>query len=144
MYHSLYYPGAQPFDTPLSIGVGDILKRPKGLFMHQGVCIGVDWLDVRVLHVTPGQGILLSSYAEFADGKTVTVAKKAQRSEIPAIIARAQTELEQPSAYDPLTNNCEHLVNRVVLGVSKSVTVELLIAIIIALVVIAGFVALSA
>lgn len=118
-----------PSWNPLSIGVGDVLERPKGLFTHQGVCVQTDWQGIWVLHLTPEWGTRLSLLDEFADGKTVTVARKAQTTEIPAMVARAQAELERPTAYHEGSNNCQHPVSRVVTGKSRSKTVEQLVVV---------------
>lgn len=124
----MYYDASiWPSWNPLLIGVGDVLERPKGLFPHKGVCVRADWRGIWVLHLTPEWGIRLSLFDEFADGKTVTVARKAQPTEIPTIIARAQAELERPTAYDAGANNCQHLVGRVVFGEHKSETVRQLV-----------------
>lgn len=94
---------------------GDIVKRPKGVFEHQGIYLGND----RVFHNTPGRGEHVSSLQEFSNGHPVSL-KLAPKGNRAGLLARAYQAIEHPRGYDPILNNCEHTVNRILEGAPRS------------------------
>lgn len=92
---------------------GELLRRRKGLVMHTGVSLG----DGRVLHNTPGRGEHVSSFEEFAHGKTVRVSPSSReaRKRVQDLDVNA---FERP--YNPFTNNCEHTASRATDGRASS------------------------
>lgn len=94
---------------------GDVLKRRKGFFTHKGIYLG----NGRVVHSLPGRGVHLTSCAEFAAGHTIRIRhlSEAQRKRV---LERLNAELACGRDYDVLTNNCQHVVNRLRRGVSFS------------------------
>ncbi|MBX3706210.1 MAG: hypothetical protein KF911_06185 [Pseudomonadales bacterium] len=92
---------------------GDIVARRKGPVMHKGVVMP----DGRILHNTPARGEHLSSLAEFAAGRTVTVT----RNGCGESRARAYRAAPRPGArYHLFANNCEHTVSRTLEGRERS------------------------
>lgn len=94
---------------------GDVLKRRKGFFTHKGIYLGYG----RVLHSLPGRGVHVTSCAEFAAGHTIRIRRlsEAQRRRV---LERLNAELAGDRDYAVLTNNCQHVVNRLRRGVSFS------------------------
>jgi len=88
---------------------GDILTRPKALFVHKGLYLG--W--GRVLHNTPERGVHISSIDEFAIGKLVTIVPVADDTRTRAL-NNVNAGIPLPQPYDFLRNNCEHTVTRLV------------------------------
>ena len=94
---------------------GDVVKRPKGVFEHQGIYLG----NNRVFHNTPGKGEHVASFEEFADGHEVSL-KFAPAGNRGEVLARVYQAIENPRGYDPVLNNCEHTVNRMLEGNPRS------------------------
>lgn len=94
---------------------GDVLKRRKGIFTHKGIYLG----NGRVLHSLPGKGVHLTSCAEFAAGHTIRIRHLSEASRR-QVLQRLNAELSTGRAYDPLRNNCQHVVNRMRRGLSFS------------------------
>jgi hypothetical protein len=94
---------------------GDVVKRPKGIFEHQGIYLGND----RVFHNTPGRGEHVSSLQEFANGYPVSL-KMAPSGNRSPLLARVYQAINNPRGYDPILNNCEHTVNRILEGTPRS------------------------
>lgn len=94
---------------------GDVIKRPKGIFEHQGIYLG----NNRVFHNTPERGEHVSSLQEFANGHEVGLkwASNGNRGEILNSAYHAMSNLRK---YDPVLNNCEHTVNRILKVTPKS------------------------
>lgn len=86
---------------------GDKLLRPNGHFNHTGIYVDFGC----VFHSTDKRGPYLSSLAEFADGKPVTV-HPANDADRPAILLRAQIELQHNRVYNLIFNNCQHVTSR--------------------------------
>jgi len=94
---------------------GDVLKRRKGIFTHKGIYLG----NGRVMHSLPARGVHLTSCAEFAAGHTIRI-RHLSEEQRRRILERLDTELSCGRNYDVLTNNCQHVVNRLRRGVSFS------------------------
>ena len=94
---------------------GDVIKRRKGIFEHVGLFIG----NNLVFHNTPEKGEHVSSFAEFSDGHEVTLLKTAGGKKN-GVLERARNAINSPRPYNAFNNNCEHTVNRVFYGESKS------------------------
>lgn len=103
---------------------GDKLSRPKGLFTHTGIYIGFG----RVFHSTDKRGPHVSSLAEFADGKPVTV-HPANDADRPTILARVRSELHHNRDYDLLFNNCQHTASRAAVGQASSEDLQAIVLI---------------
>ena len=105
--------------------IGDKLIRPKffGIVPHEGVLVGSD----AVLHNTPDRGEHLSSLLDFAAGETVRVLRTFASPAL--VIGRAREILRSPRRYDPIVNNCQHTVAKVVAGKGSSPVVFLAVAI---------------
>ena len=93
---------------------GDIVSRRKGLVRHVGIVVGHD----QILHNTPLMGEHGSDANGFSKGKPVRVDYGIPRSEAERC-ARAHLE-SGARGYNPLTNNCEHTVNRIASGYAHS------------------------
>lgn len=94
---------------------GDVLKRRKGIFTHKGIYLG----NGRVVHSLPGKGVHLTSCAEFAAGHTIRIRQLSEARRL-QVLQRLNEELSAGRAYDPFTNNCQHVVNRMRRGISFS------------------------
>ena len=99
-----------------TIGIGDVLTLPKsfGFLTHMGVAIGPD----RVIQNTREKGEHVATVQEFSAGKPVTVHRTGVNPSV--TVARAQTVLANPQPYDPVQNNCEHTVTKIVHGIARS------------------------
>ena len=89
----------------------DALSRRKGLVDHWGVVLA----DDLVLDIVPDSLPRLVPLAVFADGNGVNI-YSSPNSERAAILTRAWQVVENPRAYDLLSNNCQHLKNYVLTG----------------------------
>jgi hypothetical protein len=110
--------------TP-TIGIGDLLTRPKalGLFTHVGVVVGPN----AVLHNAPGKGEHLATFQEFSAGKPTKVHHTGANPFV--VIARAQNSLGNPKKYDPILRNCEHTATEIVRGNANSPQLALFVII---------------
>ncbi len=109
------------------IRIGDVLSRPKalGIVTHLGVVVAPGL----VIQNRPGKGEHLATLKEFAGGKPVTVHRTAAN---PAeVTARAQAVLANPQGYDPIKNNCEHTVTRIIQGIARSPQLALIVTVVI-------------
>lgn len=99
-----------------SLQIGDLLSVPKlaGLVSHLGIVVDTD----RVLSNEPGRGEHLSTVAEFAKGRPISVIRTNASPD--AVQAQAKSILTRPRQYDPLSNNCEHTVSRALSGIARS------------------------
>ena len=110
-----------------AIRIGDVLTRPKaaGFVTHAAVAI---WNGL-VLHNTPEKGEHAATVREFAAGGRVTVHHTGMDPSVAA--ARAHSVLANPQGYDPIKNNCEHTVTKVVHGKAWSPQVKAILAVVI-------------
>lgn len=109
-----------------AIRIGDVLIRPKaaGFLTHAAVAI---WNGL-VLHNTPEKGEHAVTVQEFAAGGPITVHHTGMD---PAVAtARAQSVLTDPQGYDPIKNNCEHTVTKVIHGIAKSPQAKAILAVV--------------
>lgn len=94
---------------------GDVFKRRKGVFTHKGIYLG----NGQVVHSLPGKGVHISSCAEFAAGHTIRISYLSEEQR-KCVMERVNNELLARREYKVLTNNCQHVVNRMRRGVSFS------------------------
>ncbi|MBS0631413.1 MAG: hypothetical protein JSS11_05835 [Verrucomicrobia bacterium] len=98
-----------------SLRVGDLLRRPKGLFtQHVGLYAGNGY----VFDNAPQRGQGLVSFSEFSQGHPVW----AERTSLPPEVAvmRLRARLAKPQPYALFTNNCEHAAFEVLQGKPSS------------------------
>jgi lecithin:retinol acyltransferase len=127
----LEYPTSGPAERPASglrpePSPGAHLTTSRGGYTHHGVYVG----NGRVVHYAGFSRLWHSgpveevSLCQFADGCSVHVV---DHHEAPysaeEIVRRARSRLGE-DAYRLLTNNCEHLCNWCITGVSRSAQVE--------------------
>ncbi len=94
-----------------ALSVGDFLHRPKLIGVtHVGVRMG----GGTVFHNAPERGEHISSVAEFAKGEPVRIEPK--NADPSTVFGRVRAKLSRPREYDPISNNCEHSANEVVIG----------------------------
>lgn len=101
---------------------GDIVSRRKGPFRHVGIVVGYD----QILHNTPLMGEHLTDADGFSKGNPVRV-----EYGIPSAEARQSAiahRASRPRGYNPLTNNCEHTVNRIASGHAHSPQLQMFAA----------------
>lgn len=110
-----------------AIRIGDVLTRPKaaGFVTHAAVAI---WNGL-VLHNTPEKGEHAATVREFAAGGPVAVHPTGANPSV--VVARAQRVLANPQGYDPVKNNCEHTVTKVVHGTAWSPQVKAILGVVI-------------
>jgi hypothetical protein len=108
--------------SPVRPPVGSIISRPKFPFTHRGIYLGNYLGCDQVFENTPQNGQRLVSFAEFAQGQTVSVDRQASIP-IYELVRRIQEALAGGRPYDFLTNNCDHAVTRVADGVASSMQV---------------------
>ena len=100
---------------------GDVLSRSKGVAIHTGIYMGHGWQwQHKVFHLTPERGPHISSLEKFLDGNSLSEVEKVVSGAWPSILQRIQKELKTPAPYDLITNNCQHVTNRVAKGESSS------------------------
>ncbi len=105
----------------MALRPGDIVSRRKGPFRHIGIVVG----DDEILHNTPLRGEHLSSTRAFAKGKGVCVEYQDTQGRS-RVVKSAKAHLESGTrSYNPLTNNCEHTVNRITTGRAHSPQLQL-------------------
>ena len=99
-----------------TIGIGDVLARPKllGIVEHLGVLVDYD----AILTNSPERGEHLTTLREFSDNKPVTV--HATGVDPSVVAARTHNILSNPQPYDPIRRNCQHTTNEIIHGVAKS------------------------
>lgn len=88
-----------------------MLYRDKGLVSHAGVYVG----GSRVLHIQPGKQAGVTSFAEYAEGKSVGVIRGTS-ADPSGISERLLLLLHTGEAYKLLSNNCEHLAMHLLHG----------------------------
>lgn len=95
-----------------------IIKREKltGLGDH----VGVLRPDGYVFHTTDTHGVHLTTFDGFSMGRKVEVVEEIPYDKHWEAQLRMQNELLAQRAYDPFTNNCEIVANRVVGNPAKS------------------------
>ena len=101
---------------------GDIVSRRKGIFRHMGIVVGHD----QILHNTPLMGEHVTDTDGFSNGKPVRV-----EYGIPRSAAEETAKVHRESdwrGYNPLTNNCEHTVNRIASGYAHSPQLQMFAA----------------
>lgn len=107
--------------THNGLEAGDTLSRRKGPATHVGIYLGTGWLgQPQVFHSTPERGPHISSLEDFLQGNPLLNVEKPQPMQRAGILARVHDELRNPAPHDLLSNNCQHVVNRVVNGESFS------------------------
>lgn len=104
---------------PVLLG-GDILSRMSGFVIHYGVAVNRH----EVLDIMPGGASRVVSVAQFADGGPVYLHQRPSPDDLSAIYSRIRQGAANQSAYNILTNNCEHLKNFILSGKSYSETVR--------------------
>lgn len=95
--------------------IGSVLARPKGFVHHKGIYLG----NGQVFTNTPERGEHITTLADFAQGKKVTVEKVPTVSTF-ALNQRTFAAVASGRKYDLFTNNCDHAVNRVLYGEASS------------------------
>jgi hypothetical protein len=92
------------------------LLNLKGVYEHHGIDCG----DGTVIHYRKGdETIARTSFATFADGRTVYV-KPYSTSFIPDVVVRRAESRVGERQYNLLFNNCEHFANWCKTGVNES------------------------
>lgn len=101
------------------------IYRPKasGFVAHNGLEFVYPNGTSVVFHNVPDQGPSFCSYADFAEGLPVTVARE-HRDNVSAMFARAEQLLTRSLKYGVLSFNCEQAVRIVVDGVASSPQVK--------------------
>ena len=99
----------------MQLEAGDIVSRRKGIFTHKGIYLG----GGRVFHSLPGRGAHISSCAEFADGRVITIRNLDEEARL-RVLENVYDEMLAARDYHPVLNNCQHVVNRVRRGFSYS------------------------
>lgn len=95
--------------------VGSVLEIDCFWYRHNGVSVG----DDRVLHNHPIRGEEIVSLARFASGKQIVQRTGGVIDQI-RFRARVQAILANPKPYNLFSNNCEHTVSKVLIGVPSS------------------------
>lgn len=93
----------------MSVPAGLLISAPKGMVKHVGLSLGNGW----VFHNNPEKGEHISSIADFAKGKHVSILGKLAASEFLRALERVRQIMASPKRYDALAYNCEHSLNRV-------------------------------
>lgn len=93
----------------MSVPAGVLIAAPKGMVNHVGLSLGNGW----VFHNNPEKGEHISSIADFAKGKPVSIFGKLAASEFMRALERIRQIMASPKRYDALAYNCEHSLNRV-------------------------------
>jgi len=96
---------------------GSVLSVPKakGFVNHMGMYVG----QGLVFHNHPSSGERLVSLANFAKGRTVTVADLGVSQPL-AIMSRLKESLADPSPYRSCRSNCDHTVFKLRTGIPHS------------------------
>lgn len=102
---------------------GDTLRRRKGPIWHKGYYLGGN----SVLHITPEKGAHISSVEEFSAGKEV-IAEPQPRASQYITMTRAFEELRGQRPYNYWSNNCEHMLNRILYGKNQSETLVVIVS----------------
>lgn len=96
---------------------GDLLYRSKSLVEHVGIVME----NGLVLHNTPDVGPTLTSYEDYADGKTVkVVSSELTPQQQQSLNVRALQILEEARQYKLISFNCEQMATKVLHGVANS------------------------
>ena len=90
---------------------GDLLHRSKGIIQHAGVYLG----DGLVLHNQPTVGSKVTSYAQYAVGKTVKVTRF-KRTDLNKLTERLYEIIDDNQGYALFGNNCEHIASYLIQG----------------------------
>jgi hypothetical protein len=104
-----------------SLEVGDMIAVNRIGYKHVGIYVGQHSYGNRcVIHNAKGNGVILSTFQEFAGGDSVFIHQKAAGNyfERHAIAKRALSLLGQE--YDLLKFNCEHAAHFSQNGVAES------------------------
>ncbi len=101
------------------INIGDLLYRSKGIIEHAGVYIG----NNQVLHNQPTNGAVITSYEEFANGKTVKVMSTNLTNQT-QLAMRLKEIFTNNTRYNLLENNCEHMANLIINGRKMSSQIQ--------------------
>lgn len=100
--------------------VGDMIAAQRVGFKHVGVYIGPQPDGRDVIHNNKFGGVALCTFAEFANGDSVSIHQKAKGGwfERHAIVRKAHSLIGQK--YDLFTFNCEQFANLVQRGMAES------------------------
>lgn len=90
---------------------GDLLHRSKGIVQHAGVYLG----DGLVLHNQPSEGSAVTSYSQYAEGKTVKVTSTS-RTDLNKLTERLHEIIDDDQSYTLFGNNCEHITSYLTQG----------------------------
>lgn len=93
----------------MSVPAGVLITAPKGMVSHVGLSLGNGW----VFHNNPEKGEHISSIADFAKGKPVSILGKLAALEFMQALERIRQIMTNPKRYDAIAYNCEHSLNRV-------------------------------
>jgi len=100
----------------------DLLHRSKGVIQHTGVYLG----NGLVFHNLPEKGVIISSYAEFADGKEVNVTR-VELTESKFLAGRLKEIINNDSRYHLFANNCEHVAHYLITGRKMSPQIQAIV-----------------
>lgn len=90
--------------------LGDLLLRQKGPVLHLGV-----QLQTGIAHIQPGGTVRITSHDEFSMGQPYRIIRK-ENVEHDGLMDRVLELIGQNTAYQLLTNNCEHIANYITHG----------------------------
>lgn len=93
----------------------DVLERPKWPVQHKGLYLG----NRLVFHCTPENGEHISSLNEFCQGEVIT-AHSSNLQSVFDIKLRLKERIRLKEPYRYLSNNCEHVVSRILAGEATS------------------------
>ncbi len=99
--------------------MGDLLYRSKGPVEHAGVYLG----NHQVLHNRPGDGVIITSLAEYQEGKQIKV-QRFTEIDHHGLTMRLQMILQGDERYQLLSNNCESIANFLLFGRKKSPQIQ--------------------
>ena len=104
-----------------------VLSRPKlsGVGFH----VGLQLPDTSVAHLTDNGGAQHVSYAEFAQGRPVTVVRDVDSSMYVRVMNNVRAALSEQRPYHVTDWNCERFVNSLIDEKPESATVNGLVLI---------------
>lgn len=98
---------------------GDLLYRSKGFVQHTGIY----WGNRQVLHNTPANGVAITEYEQYSEGKTVKVVRT-DIDDKPLVAERLKAIMASNSEYHLLANNCEHIAHLMITGRKSSPQIQ--------------------
>ncbi len=99
---------------------GDLLHRSKGIVQHAGVYLGAGL----VLHNRPSEGTVVTTYTEYAEGKSVLVTC-INSFDQQLLSQRLREIIGDSQSYSLFGNNCEHVAHYLTNGRKISPQVQI-------------------